>query len=179
MDYECDCRPLVERLNAEHRHLGEQLRQMQAAIDGGIRSRSDADAIAQRLFALRDELDRHFAEEERGGCLEEAVSRCPSLSRDVSRVIAEHNDLRADVDRIVGQARLLADAPAVLAQLQPSFAEFATRLRAHDALESRILVYGFGAGALDELTEDPSGVDAGPCGCGAQSGQGSPQVNKE
>ena len=129
MRYDCDCLPLVEHLDAEHRHLREVMLQMQATIDAGVQSRSDAEAIERQLVALRDELERHYAEEERGGCLEEAASRCPSLSGDVTRVIAEHQELRADMDAIVGQSRLVVDNLAELPGLQQSFAEFARHRR--------------------------------------------------
>src|SRR5262245_21976382 len=101
-----DCRPYVQHLIAEHRRLHALLREARTRLanaggpDGDV-TFHDVTATLQRL---RRELTFHFAEEEDGGCLEEAVSCCPSLSVEARRIKAEHPELLADVDSLIAQS---------------------------------------------------------------------------
>src|SRR6476620_10387949 len=93
-DYnECQC--YVEHLIAEHRRLHRMLRLAQAAIVASGCPDRDATCtdIVRVLRQVREELQHHFAQEESGGCLDEAVSRCPGLSAEVKRIELEHPQL--------------------------------------------------------------------------------------
>lgn len=158
-----DCQPFVEHLRLEHRRLHEALHQTQAALAQWAGAKHGELDVVQQLIALRSELDRHYTEEEEGGCLEEAESRCPSLAGEVKRIEGEHALLRNEMDRLVEQA---SETSGEVDRLLRAFQEFAARLRSHEAAENRIMAYGFGAEAMDELMEDLNHVDAGPCACG-------------
>src|SRR5690349_5290104 len=100
---ECHC--YVNHLIAEHRRLHRMLRLARNAIcpPGSSESVPGTD-IVKLLGEVRAELEHHFAEEEGGdGCLEEAVSRCPSLSDDARRIESEHPRLLEDIDRLIAQ----------------------------------------------------------------------------
>src|SRR5687767_7965906 len=102
-----DCQPFVQHLLAEHRRLHTMLRLARNAIRhsaGPDRDATTADII-RILRQVRDELSHHFADEEAGGCIEEAVSRCPRISAQASRVQAEHPDLLRQLDALVAQVR--------------------------------------------------------------------------
>ena len=169
-----DCQPFIEHLQQEHRRLAELLSQMQAGLHCG---KEDGSQFVQKLVQLRDELDRHYTEEEAGGCLEEAECRCPSLAGEVKRIEAEHVALRREMDRLVAQADELAKASQGFELLERALREFVTHVRQHEAAENRILVYGFGAEALDEFTAEPSQGDAGPCACGTTPTDQAESVN--
>jgi hemerythrin-like domain-containing protein len=160
-----DCRPYVENLRLEHCRLDQIVREVQAALAKLVQSQRGPQDVVQRLTRLRDELDRHYAEEEEGGCLEEAECRSPSVAPEVRRVKCEHNALRLDMDRLVALAQTFREPLADLVELDQQFRQFAARLKKHEAAENRIIVYGFGSEAMDEFTEDPNSVDSGPCAC--------------
>lgn len=155
-----DCRPYVEHLRLEHEHLHDVLRRLQSQLSELCRCEQQRQAQVQgfvtSLCDLRAELMRHFAEEEEGGCLEEAESRSPSVAAEVKRVRAEHAMLRKEMDRLADSATALLDAPRGLASIYEDFVKLAAAIRNHEAAENRILLYGFGAEAMDEIMEEPT-----------------------
>src|SRR6478672_12547042 len=103
-----DCRPYVEHLQHEHSRLNQLLLEIGHEVTKPGQTIQAADAIdrlAQRFADLRQQLQRHFTEEETGGCLEEAVTRCPSLSEDSKLIVAEHPALDRMLEQLVLQTR--------------------------------------------------------------------------
>src|SRR5688572_23467234 len=96
-----ECRCYEDHLIAEHKRLDRMLRVARNAIMplGAATGNVPAADIVKLLGEVREELQHHFAQEEGGGCLEEAVSRCPSLSDEVRRIEAEHPRLLESIDR--------------------------------------------------------------------------------
>ena len=135
----------VEHLLAEHRRLDHLISQTMAALPGW----DEIDAwqwlprLVEGLNAIRHELAQHFHEEEDGGCLEEAVSRCPGLSSEVARVESEHAKLLADLDELIRRAQPLSGSKPdeVLGQ---KLRAIVLELHAHEALENQIMARGFG-----------------------------------
>lgn len=177
-----ECRPYVEHLRQEHRRLHDVLAQTDRSLAEAGRSPDfgrEAREIAQRLSNLRDELNHHYAEEEAGGCLEEALLRCPSIAPEVKRVQAEHPALKQEMDLLVAKAAKLAQTPTDWAELKRGFEEIGAKLRMHEAAENRILLYGFGAEAMDEIMEEPNYSDLGPCGCRPTETEATPRVDSQ
>jgi len=142
-----ECRCYVEHLVAEHRRLHRMLRLAQHAIlgaHGPDRDASQAD-ILRILRQVRDELAHHFAEEEQGACLDEAVSHCPSLSTESRRIEAEHPELLKDVDRLIAEAQDGDQSVESRIALERGFDELCRQLNAHEAAENSLLRKGFGA----------------------------------
>jgi hypothetical protein len=107
--------------------------------------------LAQRMHDLRNELLRHFSEEEDGGCLEEAITCCPSLGAQGSSILKEHALFRQMLDNLVEQAR---DVDVSSARLQCNYQQFAEELRAHERAETRLLQMAFGESAeCDDAVE--------------------------
>jgi len=98
-----ECQAYINHLLAEHRRLHTLLRLASAAINQSGDPHRDASPVdmAKILRHAREELQHHFAEEEGGGCLNEAVSRCPSLSPEAKRIEAEHPGLLYEIDRLI------------------------------------------------------------------------------
>lgn len=145
-DYK-ECQPYIDHLLTEHRRLNALLRQAHANIvqsGGPDRDASLAD-VAAILRQVRAELASHFAEEEAGGCMEEAVSRCPGLSAEAERIEAEHPPLLVEFDRLIAQAE--AGEPTVESRLalEKMFDDLCRQLHAHEAAENALLRQGFGA----------------------------------
>jgi hypothetical protein len=110
--------------------------------------------VGQRLADLRQQLQAHFAEEEAGGCLEEAVSRCPRLGVDSNAILAEHPLLDQMLEQLLVQTRNSTAPPA---DVQKDFQVFAERLRAHESAENRLLQMAFGAETADYDVENAEG----------------------
>lgn len=130
-------------------HLRDEHRRLHAAVEEIETFLSDSIAAGQlgkdwhirmvaRLHGLRADLVHHFREEEQGGCLEEAVSRCPRLSADVRQIEREHVELLEQLDQLAGDART---APP--SSVQCAFDRIAQRIRAHERLENQLIREAF------------------------------------
>ena len=145
-----ECQSYVMHMHLEHRHIHEAVREVVSLFSTETR-RNVSDFVAdlvQKLASLRDELAKHFSEEDEGGCIEEAISRCPSLSHDASTLEGQHPALLAQLDELIEQAREHVKTGATT-QLEAKVSEFAKNLSAHEALENRIMQSAFGTG-IDE-----------------------------
>jgi hypothetical protein len=145
--YADDTRPVyVEHMLAEHRRLHAMLRRARSSImhRGGPDQDVRPTDIARELRRIRQELASHFAEEEGGGCLEEAVSRCPRLSAEARSIQARHPELLRDIDSLIAQVE--AGEPTLDARIaiEKEFDCLCDRLHAHEAAENDLLRQGFG-----------------------------------
>lgn len=144
-DYE-ECRPYIDHILAEHRRLHRLLCSTRAAIVHSVGPDCDASftEVARILKRLRDQLSDHFAEEEGGGCLDEAVSRCPRLSSAEKRIEAEHPVILAKLDHLIDQAAKLRPNVNNQIALKHAFDELYAALCAHERAENILLQEGFG-----------------------------------
>lgn len=145
-DYK-ECHTYINHLLAEHRRLHGLLRMASAAINQSGSPDRDASPVdvANILRHAREELQHHFAEEEGGGCLEEAVARCPSLSAEAKRIEAEHPELLCELDRLIAQADDDKQTVENHIELRHRFDDLRRQLQAHEAAENALLRQGFGA----------------------------------
>ena len=145
MDHRDECRPFLVHLRDEHRELHNYVRDIQLQLrrsDSELEPNGMADLI-ERLSQLHTRLKRHFAEEEEGGCMEEAVSRQPSLSTQVRELEVQHPALLRQLEELIQRGRkerLPANARRVV---DTDFRAFAKALLAHEAQENRVLQLGF------------------------------------
>jgi len=149
-----DCRAYIEHLRHEHHQIIQLLLEIGHQItNAGNAAPSSAarDALVRRLGELYKQLRTHFAEEEAGGCLEEAVTRCPSLGDECQTILAEHAVLSRELEQLVKHSQDPSVSPADLAL---SYQAFAQQLRVHDAAETRMLQMAFGAEAADYDVEE-------------------------
>jgi hypothetical protein len=143
-----ESRPYVAHLRAEHRRLDAAVRIIQGLFPAsavGSASFPSGEQLRQRLIALRDELERHFAEEEQGGCIEEAVCRCPSLSPKALELRLQHPILLEQLQRIIRRSEVVESLPRGGEGVERGFADFAEKLRGHEDAENRILQQAFGS----------------------------------
>lgn len=136
-----DCQAFVVHMRAEHKRLHEQVRSVEQVLSL-IQEKTSKDLrgkLINKLSTLRDTMQHHFAEEDAGGCLEEAACRCPELVQIVTQLEHEHSDLLQALDRIIRSAK--AD-PSRVRDVFPAFHE---RLEAHETAENKVLATGFQA----------------------------------
>jgi hypothetical protein len=141
-----ECRCFVDHLIAEHKRLHRMLRAARSAImpQDYCENVPCADII-KLLGNVRKELEHHFAEEEQGGCLEEAVSRCPSVSDEARHIEAEHPRLLESIDRLIAQAEDSDRSVEGRIAVAREFDELCAQLDAHEGAENALLRKAFGA----------------------------------
>jgi len=121
-------------MDEQHRRLNAELRRLHDEVQAGGGHRRE---IVADLAALRRDMAAHFREEEDGGCLEEAVSRCPSLAHEVRMIEAEHRELLEQLDAIIAAQRQTGLIAAA------DLARFAAAIDRHEAAEDHVVQHGF------------------------------------
>jgi len=135
---------VLGHLLAEHRELHARLLELRAEF--GRPRRPDAaglDSLRGRLRGLREQLARHFSQEEHGGHLEESVARLPRLSPAVRAVVAEHPRLLADLDALLERLAVRDIRDASWTDAADAFATFTERLLDHERNENDVLQQGY------------------------------------
>jgi hypothetical protein len=132
------------QLRSEHQAVKQCLarieRQFQRCREG-LGSKAGNDALISSLADLRAELAHHFAEEEAGGCLEEAVTHMPCLGRDEAELEHEDAKLLNLVDRLTDKLR--SETKSAI-EIEKEYRQFVERICAHEAAESQIVKESFG-----------------------------------
>jgi hypothetical protein len=129
---------------AEHRdlfNLMQSVRTMFAAA-GSPTPECRADVLAA-LHLLRDHLGDHFAQEERGGFLEEAMSRVPRLSSAVRSIVAQHPALLVELDRVIDELGIVTAGTDSWPRASHAFDEFAKHMTAHERSENAVVQEGY------------------------------------
>jgi len=126
-----------------------ELHHVVEAVEKGIRAALHANDVAawselpKLLQELRAHLQRHFAEEEAGGVLEEAMSRLPRLAPKFAVVERQHAPLLRQIDQLAQRAQNGGLTVAQWRSLADEFGRFVYALRAHEAAENRIVEEAF------------------------------------
>jgi len=134
---------IMGHLLAQHRELHDHLVDVRAAFASPAASPEGIAEARRRLERLRGLLAGHFAQEERGGFMEESIARMPRLSKAVRGVLAEHPALLAALDKLLEQLAARDSAPEAWRQAGRDFEVFASRLLAHERNENAVLQEGY------------------------------------
>jgi hypothetical protein len=134
-------RAYAVHLAAEHRRIADFLRDIERYLQR-TNSARERPRLREDLNKLRTELVGHFDEEESGGCLEEAVVHQPALAADAARILHEHPQFVANIDRMI--ERLETPGHGLPEDIKRDFRDFSKRLRAHEAAENHMLQTSFG-----------------------------------
>jgi len=122
-------RETAEAIHREH----ESLRQLLARI----RATQDLGTLIPQLEHLRQELEEHFATEERPDGLHRVIStREPRYVKRLEEILEEHRSFLADLDRILGAAR---ESLQGLSGVFHDVENLVLRLHAHEARETQLL----------------------------------------
>jgi hypothetical protein len=139
----------LEHVQAEHRHLNAallEIRRHVAELAGKPQPPTAWNPVIAALKDLREELRSHFAEEEGGGCLDEASARSPSIGPEVNALFTEHEVFLQALDDLLARVESHRfDQPA----WERQFEEFARRLQEHESAESRLLAFALGGEAAE------------------------------
>jgi len=122
----------------QHRDLHRLVQTVREALGPPRR----AGAVRDAARALRDHLAVHFAQEEQGGFMEEAIARIPRLSAAVTHVLRDHPDLLAELDRLI-ESLPVSDSAAAWAIAASDFDAFIDHLYAHERNENAVVQEGY------------------------------------
>lgn len=100
---ELDGRVYAQHLQLQQQSIQRLLEKIRSAVYGAAGCETAFQEAGQHLRELRTELQRDFAEESGGGCLDEAVSRCPRLAHAVQELEQKYPPLLASVDRLIAK----------------------------------------------------------------------------
>ena len=144
----------VSSIRADHRHQGRLVHNLRSALENAARSKWSKASTAQivdYLAVLRDHLAVHFAREEEGGYLEEALVHSPELQPEANRLMDEHPHLLTQFDALLGTARAKAGEPAPWPALAKELNAVIRELVTHELDENKLLQDAFAADLyLDE-----------------------------
>ena len=104
---------------------------------------SAADDVVAALNSLRTHLHDHFEKEERGGFLEESVTRIPRLAKAVAAVLADHPRLLAEIDALIDSLPTGTITLEAWRSCSEGFERFAGHLVAHERRENAVVQEGY------------------------------------
>ncbi|QDU26215.1 hypothetical protein ETAA8_12900 [Anatilimnocola aggregata] len=139
-----ECRTYLNHVQLQHQHMQQLLERLRSLVVGAKGCSFAFDDAKLLLSDLGDHLARHIAEEEGGGCIDEAVCRCPRLSLQARDLKAQQPRLVAAIERIVakfeGRNRLGTCSFMVEQEIQ----QLASDLRLYEESERELLAEAFG-----------------------------------
>lgn len=136
----------IEGVRADHQELRNLVRgierQLNAAEAAGW-AKNEAQVVLTAIDELGRHLREHFAEEEAGGYMEEALALAPRFGPQAERLLKEHPTMLQQVGRLVELARCCCEQAQQGPELSRLAREFFATLRAHDAAENQIIQEAF------------------------------------
>lgn len=138
--------PFLERALSEHDELHHVVEKLQDWLHAEPAAEVTCEMVAQardRLASLRGMIGKHFAQEEEGGYLEEAISHAPALAAPAAGLQRQHAELLRLADRMLRQANENYPPDVAWASMQTSLDQFAVKLLSHEAAENMLLGRAF------------------------------------
>jgi hemerythrin len=136
----------LEQVKAEHYGLEQTLHRL-AEHFNLVPARHCEPAGTPRLVSLLAELsnqiERHFAQEEVGGYMEEALSRAPRFSAQAAALLKQHLELALEVHELLARAQVAGEHPDLWENLSADVKTLVKKLSAHEAGENRIIEAAF------------------------------------
>jgi iron-sulfur cluster repair protein YtfE (RIC family) len=129
---------------AEHRDLFHLLLSVRSALaNAGPPTPDRRSEVLDSMHHLRDHLADHFAKEEQGGFLEEAVARIPRLSAAVQSILGQHPLLLANLDRVIEDLEASPADSVAWVRANHDFEAFSARMTAHERSENAVVQSGY------------------------------------
>jgi len=130
--------PYFEQAQRKHR----ELRNLLCELGDVMRPQAwlaEGRSLCAPLGRLREFLTSHFAQEEEGGYLDEAVSLVPRLGPQVDALEREHSALRRQLNELIRLAPAAGQSEKAEQQLLAKYGRFVKALRLHEAGEEEVI----------------------------------------
>lgn len=132
---------------AQHREMRRLVRALRHALgNDGAWSREAARETLEALEALKEHLKEHFAQEEEGGYLEQALAVAPRYHDEANRLLAQHGLMSKQVAHVVETARRAADDAEAWEPLIAEIRELLKALVEHETAENKIVQQALNSG---------------------------------
>lgn len=142
MKNETTCATFLKQLQSDHQHFDLQVLQIRTALQKALEkplASPERRHVIEMLQMLRNQLERHFAQEENEGCLWEAASFNVALCSDVKKVLGEHPAMLARIDELISAATNNETRAEWAAEALREFDKLARVLAEHESRETAIL----------------------------------------
>jgi hypothetical protein len=126
----------LANLAKEHRELANALADVERALKRHDRAQR---LVEKQLSRLAEFVESHFAWEESGGYLIDALTRAPLLTNKADRLLAEHADLLDDAKKLHLLARSGVESQAWWRHVEQDFQRLKSMLLAHELAENKLL----------------------------------------
>lgn len=128
---------ILGHILAQHRELHELIVAARVAFAAGPA------AARAALGELRRHLAAHFLQEERGGFLEESITRLPRLTAAAAAALSEHPGLLAELDGLIERLAVPDIPRSSWSRAGRDFEDFCGHLLAHERNENAVVQEGF------------------------------------
>ena len=137
----------AKAFQAEHRELGCLVQRLRHTLGSG-RTWSVSAAREARLVIgdLETHLHHHFAQEEEGGYLEQALVAAPRFSRQAGELLKQHPVLLTQVAEAMRAARLATSDATAWPVLKQQVKQLLGLLAAHEKAENALVQEAFNSG---------------------------------
>lgn len=136
---------------AEHREMRQLVGTLRAAVN---RTRPWSPEAARQAAAavdvMRTHLHHHFAQEEEGGYLEQALAMAPRFSDEAKTLLAQHPLMLKRVGEVAETAQAALEDAELWPQLRLQVKDLLYQLAAHEGAENRIVQQAFNVGIETE-----------------------------
>lgn len=132
---------------AEHRELRRLVQVLRHALgkEGGW-SRELAREALEAFEALKTHLTEHFAQEEEGGYLEQALAVAPRYSDEAKLLLTQHALMTEQVAHVVETAQRALDDANAWTALKAEARELLQKLVEHETAENQIVQQALNTG---------------------------------
>ena len=130
----------VEAMKSEHRELGSALANVRAEVASESRKKKTLEDLVTQL---RELIEAHFAHEEFGGYLKEALDKAPRFTVQAAALQDQHEDLLEDIEKLRILVHSGVESPVWWSRVEADFRAFAARLLNHEHAENRIVQEAF------------------------------------
>jgi hemerythrin len=143
-------RAFISAFGAEHHELQRLVHALGEAVREKVSwNREAAIEVTDLLAELRCHLEHHFAQEEAGGYLEEALTLAPRFSAEAAELLRQHPQMLDKTVSVCKAADRAVNEPAVWAPLKRELTELIKALVAHESAENQIVQRAFNTGRDD------------------------------
>lgn len=129
-----------EQVKSEHAELIELMKLLRAEFNSDIRDPGTVNRLVGNLY---EHIVAHFAHEERGGYLCEALERAPRLTEQAKQLLAQHETLNELLGELRNVAQRREDSELWWQALRDTFNQFSRELLRHEAAEDKLLQDAF------------------------------------
>jgi len=136
----------LQSLQDEHRGLSKQIADLKLFWRevNELGQGPKYEEMGMRVQVFRELLASHFANEERGGYLAQALNRAPEFAERAKQLEQQHQLFLDDIDRFIARLQTCDSAFHCWQEVREEFDDFLQRLHVHETEETQIVETAIG-----------------------------------